>query len=651
MHRRLFFAVSTLVFLLASLLSVISSDLHDRALPQGIHANVSMMLDFQSSGMDDARALRELTNIGDQRKLGIVKVMPDLDGDAVERQVFVAMDATARGRLPVGTSIRRFGNMPDSTVVPDSRLSSASASGQYYLIRGDQSDVGLHDWLNRNGVTVTWGTDSLRDDIRLLVSQLSFMMSMAAALALIATMVLYWMASKVRSRALRVLAGVSTWRIQKDDMMGVLVPSLCAASCIDITAVTAVGVIKGLVFIPYFFRMLLVLEGVMLSGLFVAMLIVGAVSWPSAVMIMRRASGNIGLRRSALAMKSVVFVAVLAVTAPAMSAMASADSSAREQRVWERLSDQVSIALSYNDDPRLDAKVANVLRAMESEGKGALSYTFTPETTGETGTDPVALVTEDWLDLVRVDPKHMKHAIRVSQDRLSTEAKDVVSQLPGWASDSRHGEDMIRQARYYIIDGDTIPVLQGGSDTMLFPKRLTLIVLDDYSGFSDSGFLVPAATTRNIVMTGLQDVRSRLQRAGLAQRAQVRYVAEEQILQSQFSTYFAWLQAAAFVMLIVSFALTVMVHAMVRAALRARHDYPLMLNGILAGRLAEFTILAESGAALAAGAVITMIALHSTGATAALATGALTILAILVSALSHILSVRRMFKAVNTRTL
>lgn len=191
----------------------------------------SMMLDFQSSGMDDARALRELTNIGDQRKLGIVKVMPDLDGDAAERQVFVAMDATARGRLPVGTSIRRFGNMPDSTVVPDSRLSSASASGQYYLIRGDQSDVGLHDWLNRNGVTVTWGTDSLRDDIRLLVSQLSFMMSMAAALALIATMVLYWIASKVRSRALRVLAGVSTWRIQKDDMMGVLVPSLCAASC------------------------------------------------------------------------------------------------------------------------------------------------------------------------------------------------------------------------------------------------------------------------------------------------------------------------------------------------------------------------------------------------------------------------------------
>lgn len=69
-------------------------------------------------------------------------------------------------------------------------------------------------------------------------------------------------------------------------------------------------------------------------------------------------------------MKSVVFVAVLAVTAPAMSAMASADSSAREQRVWERLSDQVSIALSYNDDPRLDAKVANVLRAMGSDGKG-----------------------------------------------------------------------------------------------------------------------------------------------------------------------------------------------------------------------------------------------------------------------------------------
>ena len=152
-------------------------------------------------------------------------------------------------------------------------------------------------------------------------------------------------------------------------------------------------------------------------------------------------------------------------------------------------------------------------------------------------------------------------------------------------------------------------------------------------------------------MTGLQDVRARLQQAGLARQVTVRYVAEEQILQAQFSAYFAWLQVAAFVMLVVSFALTVMVHAMARSALRARHDYPLMLNGVSATRLVESTILAESGATAAVGIVFAVIALRSTGIAAAAMIGVLGVLATLVSMLSHILSVRRMFIATNTRTL
>ena len=107
MHRRLFFMVSTLVFLLATLLSVMASDLHDRALPQGIHPTISMTLDFQSPNVEDAQMLRELADIGEQQQLGIVKVMPDLDGDA-SAQVFVALDSTASERLPEGTSVRRF---------------------------------------------------------------------------------------------------------------------------------------------------------------------------------------------------------------------------------------------------------------------------------------------------------------------------------------------------------------------------------------------------------------------------------------------------------------------------------------------------------------------------------------------------------------
>ena len=90
---------------------------------------------------------------------------------------------------------------------------------------------------------------------------------------------------------------------------------------------------------------------------------------------------------------------------------------------------------------------------------------------------------------------------------------------------------------------------------------------------------------------------------------------------------------------------------MVRAALRARHDYPLMLNGSPARRLAESTILVESSTALVGGIIFAAIALRSTGISAAVMTGALGLLAIFISALSHILSVQRMFVGINNRTL
>jgi len=121
----------------------------------------------------------------------------------------------------------------------------------------------------------------------------------------------------------------------------------------------------------------------------------------------------------------------------------------------------------------------------------------------------------------------MEHSVRVTFDYLPAEAKDIVSQIPAWSADSQTSVNMLERALYYSVSGDAIPVLKGGSDTMLFPKRLTLIVLPDYSGFSDSGFLVPAATTRNIVLTGLQDVRARLRQAGLSRQVKVRYIAEE----------------------------------------------------------------------------------------------------------------------------
>ncbi|MBW3092560.1 hypothetical protein KIH79_06285 [Bifidobacterium sp. 82T10] len=653
MHRRLLVVSSVLMCALAVFVAWVLCDLHDRSLPQELHPSAMVTVTLPD-GMDDADALRQLTERNRKLGLGLVKIVPDME-HGTDAQVFVPLPGTMLQSMEPGMSIRRFGSLPDGKVAGSDRLNSASAGGQY-LICGrwdDSARHGLDDWATSTGVRLEHGDDDLTGDLRMLLGQSSFRVTVGAAVALTAVLVLFWLSFKARSRALRVLTGVPAWKIQYDDAVGLMLPMLAVAVIVDAAAALGVFVSRGGVFVPYLLRVTLLLEVMVFVCLLAFALVLSAACWPSVRMIADRQPVPRGLLRASVLVKAVVFVAVLAVIAPSMLSFREASDAAREQSVWQRLRDQVSVSITFGPDQTdMDAKAAALVHAMERQGKAALSYTFTdgPEHRITADTPVTGLVTRSWLDLVSIDPDVTAGITPVDAGRLDTQARQVVDQFATWAKDDAQARRLHAESRYYVADGVTVPMLKGGSDEMLFSPHATIIVVPDLNGFSDSGFLTPALSSRNIVLTGLDDTRRQVAQVGLDAAVSVRYIAEAQILRAQFSAYFAWMQAAAIILLLVAFAMVALVGADVRAILRAGHDYPLLLTGYAPGCLAAPTILAETLFALASAGVVSIILAtqQSDGVSITLLVAAL---AALFSAVCHRAATASRFRAINDRTL
>ncbi|KAB8289398.1 hypothetical protein DSM100688_0478 [Bifidobacterium ramosum] len=655
MHRRLLVVSSALMCALAVFVAWVLCDLHDRSLPQELHpfAVVTVTL---PDGMDDADALRQLAEQNKKLGLGLVRIVPDME-HGTDAQVFVPLPGTTLQSVKPGMLIRRFGSLPDGKVAGSDRLNSASAGGQYLVCGrwGDPARTGLGTWAAGAGVRLEYGDDDLAGDLRMLLGQSSFRAALGATVALIAVLVLFWLSFKARSRALRVLAGVPAWKIQYDDAVGLMLPMLMVAVIVD--AATALGVLvsRGGVFVPYLLRVMLLLEATAFACLLAFTLVLSAVCWPSVRMIADRQPMPRGLLRASVLVKAVVFVAVLAVLAPSMLSFREASDATREQSVWQRLRDQVSVSVTFGPDRTdMDAKAAVLIHAMERQGKAALSYTFTDGQENQTTTDtPVAgLVTRSWLDLIGIDLDldATDGITPVNVDRLDDPARQIIDQFVTWAKDDAQARRLRNESKYYVADGVTVPLLKGGSDEMLFSRHAAIIVVPDLNGFSDSGFLTPALSSRNIVLTGLDDTRRQAAQAGLGAAISVRYIAETQILRAQFSAYFAWMQAAAIILLLAALAMVALVGADVRATLRAGHDYPLLLAGYAPGRLATPTILAETLFALATAGVVSIILVtqQSDGVSITLLVAAL---AALFSAVCHRTATASRFHAINDRTL
>jgi len=652
MHKRVVVAVSAMLFSLLAVLVGIVSDLHDRDYPQQLGAKASASLDFSDSGLSDEAAFRELGAVSDRWGVGLVRVSPDLSGDQ-SGQVFVPLGS--QGKLP--TTVRRFGDAPDAVVKDWAALEHSFASGQY-LVTGSTAHLSdLQGWLTGQRVGNRWTVDSMGQNLRLVVGQTSFGAGLLAGVALLASLVLYWLSVKARGRALRVLAGVSTSRIQYEDIAGFVAAMLAAAMVVGVVASAYVGLAHGWVFVPSYVSTLATFNAMVLVATTVFAVVMCVTSWPSARMLAVREPAVTRLRGTSVALKAASFVLVLTAVGPALTAYTDAENVAAQQATWRSLSDQVSLVLpaAIKDESAFQAvkkNLGDVVGDAEARGSVALSYTWTGD--GPAGLDfgpdrNLALVNQRWLDLTlnSGDGQRASGLLALSQDQIPGGVKrHLEGSLPLWTRHQLSTTQALSQFRFYRYSGPNEIPLSTASGMVFLDTAIVMVAPAVHDVFNDS-FLGSVLSSKNLILTGLGATQALVAKHGLHNKVSVKYVAEEGILAAQYTAYFAWLRSISLASLVVALVISALITAFITAVTKARRDFPLRLSGshwrkILVGRIAKEWL---------AGVVLAAPVIAFAGTQAAPLVAGVAVLCLLAAPLMHLAAAQWSFTNVSLRKI
>ncbi|MEV8373534.1 hypothetical protein AB0P21_12395 [Kribbella sp. NPDC056861] len=652
MHRKIAVAVSALLFALLAVAVTLVATMHDRSYPQELSTKSIVNLDFSSTGMDETQAIRELGVLSDSLHLGLVKVAPDLSGDQTG-QVFVKVGT--EGDLP--ERVRRFGNDQDATVRGKEALEHSYASGEYLVTGSTNGLPAFKTWLTGHRVITKWNDNNLGGTLRLVVKQGSFATSLLAATALMVSLVLYWLSVKARGRALRALAGVSTWRIQYEDLAGFLVAILTGAVVVDVLALAWTGVAQGWDFVPKYLGILVTFDVIVIALTMAFAVGMSAASWPGPAMLARREPAVKSLGKVSLVLKGLTFVLVLAAVAPAFTAYTTARGSAEQQARWKALADQVVVsvpaALGEEGFQQIMKQVGDVVGDAEKKDAVALSYTWEDEALEGVDLgkyDTLALVSPGWLRLMNKGASgDLPGLSALPADQLPAGVKEFVGpNLDLWTRDKSTGAAALSKISFYhFSQAGKVPLAGGGSGELIFPKDAIVMVAPQLHATFNDDFLASAASTRNLVFTGLGQTQALLIEHGLQYKTQVKYAAEEGVLLAQFTAYFAWLQGVSLIALIVALVVSSLIAAFITAVLRAKRDFPLRLAGQEWREILADRVIIEWCVGL--GLAVMIIGFRR--GDGALLVAAAALVGLLAAPVTHLLATRWTFENVSRRRL
>jgi hypothetical protein len=647
MYQRIVAAVAMALFTLLAVVSGVVTDLQDRSYPLALGASSTLALDFAPSGLSDDEAFDELARLSDDHDLGLVRILPDLAGDA-DGQVFVPLGEDPHA-LPA--RVRWYGDQPTGVVAGPEAVAHSFATGQY-LVTGSRERLDeAVATLASQSVKVRRVDDTLAQSASFLVRQESFRTTVLAGVALMVAMALFWLSVRAQARALRVLGGVSGGRIQLEDLGRLALAVALPAVPVTALAAAVVRVRHGDLWLGTYVTTLVGLEVAVVAVTLGCAMLMSVVSWPSAGMLAARQPAVRALRSSSGALKAVTFVLVVVTAGPAWWAFHEAQDSAAQEARWRALSDQVALrfpgGLGEEGFVEITTSVGAVVADADRAGEVALSYAMEPDqlAVADTTYDSVVLVNDTWLrlmgvddaDLVPVDRSEVPDAVRAG----------LAPNLALWERNPEGATSTWERAELMTTREDPVPLAAAGSGDLAFPDRPLLVVVPAAADAFNDDFLASLSSSNNLVFAGLEATTARLHDHGLATTVQIKYAAEDGVLRAQFAAYEAWLRGIALVALLGAFVLAVAISATITALLHARRDFPLRLDGRGWAAILRQRVGREWGLGLALGGVVALAqspeALPPTAAVVALALGG--------TALAHVAAARWTFEQLRRRSI
>ncbi|WPF66803.1 MULTISPECIES: hypothetical protein [unclassified Corynebacterium] len=423
-----------------------------------------------------------------------------------------------------GDSIQWFSQQSHGSLHPHTELGTTPLSGRYVLSPSPEARAALDAWAPEHQASIEWErpTSPLRLVYAYLIHNGAGNAALATLLALTAALSA-WLLGRERGRSLRLLGGVPSQRIHREDALSIaalLAPGFLVGGLACLCWVIAA---HGAEQLPLVWGRVLLVQAAAFAAALLVFVLLSVVGRPSVAALAERRIPQ-GFRRMGLVLHGAALVVALLVVPSTATLALHAHRLAQDHALWEAMKGTVRVSFSDStalmDSPEGARNVAAALQELSDSGHLRTSLILDSSIAYSReemdGFQHIIITDEAWLRAFGIS---LHDLTEVSLPQAApTFARGWLGKDQQLSLLSRDGTDEAG-LRYYLNGSTPVPAMEAGvalgGNTVQATDSLLVVTDSPLSAFSVPGFLLPSLSSGNIVSTEEGALREALTRHGL----------------------------------------------------------------------------------------------------------------------------------------
>lgn len=400
------------------------------------------------------------------------------------------------------------------TLISSDEIGSRPLYGTYALQGSEFYKNQISEWAEKNGFVISWYIpDNLFRVAYSYLIQNGIGNAILTAFLLFFITLIVWFISHAKSRAIRLLGGVTNKKIHVEDTLSIMLCVALGGVAALFTFAIYVGIVHGASQICLILP--LCLKGLFFLFIFISIFVylLSTIVSPKTKHLADRKIPLKNFRTLGLGARIIsVFLALFIVPTTITSAHTLQQLS-EEYSLWESMKRNVRVGFSYTDPLVTDEMIPNVEKlcdSMESDNNMSLSFVIDEAIALNEqeygGYDHIIIADKSWIDSFDIGiEKEQRGGMlsKISFEDIASPLRDFLNiQMPVWTKTKTVQPEGVE---YCEFSGESFlalpPNVAYGGSTIQAKNPLVVLVNNPIDVFDMSSFIVPTLTSGNIVFS------------------------------------------------------------------------------------------------------------------------------------------------------
>ena len=456
--------------------------------------------------------IKELNEIAINNQSVIVKPVASVDDYSNVKDIIVFGDYRngVQNIILEDNHIKWFDSKMTGSIIMSDKMDTRPLNGLYSVLTKGDIVQNLNQWAEQNDINISWVKNpSLFKTVYSMFVQSGIGNTIIGIGLLLIISIFSWILTHVRTRSIRLCAGINKSRICLEDTFSIMQYAIRGIMIGWFIVIAYVGLIKGfnqigLCFIPSL--------KVICTIMFVIWLIAFILSFllrPKVKHLVERTIPLKEIKTISWLVKLVVLIVALFVVPSTMTSGYAYSQLSKEYALWEKYNSFVKLSISDIDTLESNTMLPNVeafFEDMEKEGILQLSYVIdegielSDDELG--GYDHLIIVDKSWISSSNIGIEKDSEGGRLNEIKLemmNQHLREFINlQFPLWLKDGDVNSDCIR---YYEYVGNSFLAMSPKGETIQAKNPLVVLVDSPTSTLKVKGFMLYAASSGNVLFT------------------------------------------------------------------------------------------------------------------------------------------------------